>query len=111
MLINSPDLQSILIGEFSRRFREEYSNSSTDVNNSNLNMNLNDSEEHPISLQKDINNNINNNNCNSPRKKLMNTNIASHSQSTAKINKGSTGTSFTSELIVKIISKILLILF
>jgi hypothetical protein len=86
LLINSNELQGILINEFAKRFKEEYilSNDST-INSNNLsNMN-----------------NLNNMNNSSPRKKFP-----AENKEINNVNKNS----FTSELIQKLISMFNLLL-
>lgn len=114
ILIKSPALQSVVIAEFSRRFREEYSRKNTENNDENLNS------------SDIVTNHSGNNNPQSmsPRKKsssrggppssnVGNTNSGNTITHTTHTNtnfmkmtsKGSPEPSFTSELISKLISK------
>lgn len=94
MLINSSELQSILINEFARRFKEEYTCKQVDCDRE---------REHKIGGSPRKKNNgggHNNNNFNNTF------NNSSHAILThGNLNSGLKNNSFTSELILKLISK------
>lgn len=99
LLLNSQELQKIVIGEFSRRFKEEYVNEETGTGSGSGN------------THNTYNNNSVIRSTSSPRKKQSNNSNMGNSMGNMTNMLGNIATnkqnySFTSDLIVKLISKL-----